>query len=81
MNALTEDQLTKMVNILNSSKSQSGEQQSDGDIEIDMTELDEVTLRNLEAYVNQCLSINDKEQKKKKHKKGAEDEDIVVDDH
>ena len=31
-------------------------QQTDGDIEIDMTELDETTLRTLESYVNQCLS-------------------------
>jgi len=59
MNQLKNDQLAKVVQIINSSKPDATNKSADDDIEIDMNDLDERTLRQLERYVNLCLDSND----------------------
>jgi len=78
MNRLTSDQLARVVNIISENRV-AGVNGSDEDIEIDMNDLDAVTLRKLETYVNDCL-MTDEERARLGKKRRDQEDDVNIDD-
>eukprot|EP01112_Ceratiomyxa_fruticulosa_P018100 TRINITY_DN5747_c0_g1_i5.p1 TRINITY_DN5747_c0_g1~~TRINITY_DN5747_c0_g1_i5.p1 ORF type:complete len:788 (+),score=178.77 TRINITY_DN5747_c0_g1_i5:305-2668(+) len=95
MNQLTSDQLARVVNIISENRP-AGVSGGEEDIEIDMNDLDALTLRKLEHYVNSCLpgvipvpedGPKQQQQQQQMHsankslkKRREDDEDVVIDD-